>query len=66
LSVPYFMRAQHFDGQRRKIAHGASMIERGSKVRRGVGKGAVQIEQSGFSAHAIQQPSFQLLTLAHV
>ena len=43
------LRAQHFDGQRRQVACGAGVIERGGEVGRGVSESAVEVEQDGFN-----------------
>ncbi len=41
--------AQHFDWQRRQVTRGAGVVKRGGKVGRGVGEGAVQVEQDSFN-----------------
>ena len=41
------LRADDIQRQRRQIARGAGVVQRGGKVGRGVGEGAVEVEQDG-------------------
>jgi hypothetical protein len=42
------LRTQYFNRQGRQVACGAGVIERSGEVGRGVGEGAVQVEQYSF------------------